>query len=97
MPPPDDVARQRQPTDDAERKRIRAADTARCRSRKSRGAKLLKMEVEAVELGLCIELGLLKANQRDDTDAIVAALSRLLSRALTVMLNNAKLAKLRKV
>jgi hypothetical protein len=74
-------------TTDAERKRKRADDAARCRSREARGAKLLKLEVEAVDIGLCVRFGLLNPDQIDDAEAISAAISALLSKALTVLLN----------
>jgi len=83
-------ARPRQPVDDEEerqRKRKRADDAARCRSREARGAKLLKLEVEAVDIGLCVRFGLLNPDQIDDAEAISAAISGLLSKALTVLLN----------
>ena len=60
--------------DDAARRRLRAADTARWRSRRRRGVQLFQVEAGPTEYDLAIRYGGLKESQVFNKAAVNAAL-----------------------
>ena len=77
---------QRTPLDDRMRRRRRAADTARWRSRRARGAELFTIEADAQLFDMAVKFGGLNENQYNNKDQVAAAIGRLLRAGIAALL-----------